>query len=516
MTVPYDLVVSGPNHYVYLVTDEEVGVLKKLYKFDKNNIRMWCWVKTSFSSAGLLYVYITGYKEMELWHIEQVDTYSYIGDELYNKISEVMTQNENSIHVFGVIGIEKKVNYVYTILEEGIKKNFDRILNNRKIKIATKDLDSIGNHFYRCVQEFYCDKLHYLPRKVVFDFDDTSFYGIYGSSMNDKQSYDVVNEIVSCWIEHEKPLICGKQLITRSFFLKDFVGRKLITAMPEIESNSWRLIFEGGHQLNISENLLYSKETLNPHDLGAFCASNVQSVFLNPIYAYGKWFYPNDICEEWHKVFLYLCAVSEYEWNLSNIGNVYRRFLKFLEENICLTKKVDPLISKEQYYKVLLIHIENYRAFLKGEDEAVNSKDLYQTLNTRYVYLPYLQELVKQENLQHSFSCFELQKEIDCALQETDIYKKGKKWEKHVGIQQIRNIAHISSMKGNKTAILFAANGITSDSQEEIQRLAMNNIYIICITVVELKQLQSAVECKKLILDKWKSLQDSIEVFGII
>lgn len=392
-------------------------------------------MKTSFSSAGLLYVYITGYKEMELWHIEQVDTYSYIGDELYNKISEVMTQNENSIHVFGVIGIEKKVNYVYTILEEGIKKNFDRILNNRKIKIATKDLDSIGNHFYRCVQEFYCDKLHYLPRKVVFDFDDTSFYGIYGSSMNDKQSYDVVNEIVSCWIEHEKPLICGKQLITRSFFLKDFVGRKLITAMPEIESNSWRLIFEGGHQLNISENLLYSKETLNPHDLGAFCSSNVQSVFLNPIYAYGKWFYPNDICEE---------------------------------------------------------------------------------LNTRYVYLPYLQELVKQENLQHSFSCFELQKEIDCALQETDIYKKGKKWEKHVGIQQIRNIAHISSMKGNKTAILFAANGITSDSQEEIQRLAMNNIYTICITVVELKQLQSAVECKKLILDKWKSLQDSIEVFGII
>ncbi|MFQ7657279.1 MAG: hypothetical protein ACLRK6_08640 [Anaerostipes hadrus] len=206
-------------------------------------------MKTSFSSAGLLYVYITGYKEMELLHIEQIDTYSYIGDELYNKImeiSEVMTQNENSIHVFGVIGIEKKVNYVYTILEEGIKKNFDRILNNRKIKIGTKNLDSIGNHFYRCVQEFYCDKLHYLPKKVVFNFDDASFYGIYGSSMNDKQAYDVVNEIVSCWIEQEKPLICGKQLITRSFFLKDFVGRKLITAMPETESNSWRLIFEGG------------------------------------------------------------------------------------------------------------------------------------------------------------------------------------------------------------------------------------------------------------------------------
>ena len=268
--------------------------------------------------------------------------------------------------------------------------------------------------------------------------------------MNDKQAYDVVNEIVSCWIEQEKPLICGKQLITRSFFLKDFIGRKLITAMPETESNSRRLIFEGGHQLNINENLLYSKETLNPNDLGVFCTSNVQSVLLNPIYAYGKWFYPNDICEEWHKVFLYLCAVSEYEWNLSNMGNVYRRFLKFLEENICLTMKVDPLISKEQYYKVLLIHIENYRAFLKGEDEVVNSKDLYQTLNTRYVYLPYLQELVKQENLQHSFSCFELQKEIYCALQ-----------------------------------IFLWMNGITSDSQEEIQRKINQNRSIgICKRII--------------------------------
>ena len=68
--------------------------------------------------------------------------------------------------------------------------------------------------------------------------------------------------------------------------------------------------FEGGHQLNINENLLYSKGTLNPNDLGVFCTSNVQSVLLNPIYAYGKWFYPNDICEEWHKYF-YIYVLSQ-------------------------------------------------------------------------------------------------------------------------------------------------------------------------------------------------------------
>ena len=36
LTVPYDLVVSGKDHYVYLVTnEEEVQVLEQLHKFDK-------------------------------------------------------------------------------------------------------------------------------------------------------------------------------------------------------------------------------------------------------------------------------------------------------------------------------------------------------------------------------------------------------------------------------------------------------------------------------------------------
>ena len=36
LTVPYSLVVSGDDYYVYLVTDEkEVSVLKRLHRFDK-------------------------------------------------------------------------------------------------------------------------------------------------------------------------------------------------------------------------------------------------------------------------------------------------------------------------------------------------------------------------------------------------------------------------------------------------------------------------------------------------
>ena len=56
------------------------------------------------------------------------------------------------------------------------------------------------------------------------------------------------------------------------------------------------------------------------------------------------------------------------------------------------------LISKSEYYKILLIHIINFRSFLKGEDEPVLSKDLLQTMNSRYVYLPYLWELISPQN----------------------------------------------------------------------------------------------------------------------
>lgn len=527
---------------------------------------------TSFSSAGLLYVYISGYEENGMLYMQQIDTYRYIGDELYCKIMETAELNDNDekiIHIFGIVGPKKKTNIVYTILEDGIKENYQRILSNKIIKTNTNELDSIGNIFFRCVQVFYCNQPNHFPKKYYYDYDDIIFGGIGCSHMSSEQGDSIADAIVSLWLERENPMLCGQQLMTKSFFMRDFMGRKVIAALPE--TRSWRLIFEGGHQLNLSEDSLYFKGTLHPDDLGAFSSSNIQSILLNPIYAYGKWFQPNDICEEWHKVFLYLCAVSEKEWNLFDIRKVYEKFLGFLEKNICLTMETTPMISTEQYCRVLFLHITNFRAFLKGEDELVISKDLHQTLNSRYVYLPYLWSFVTPVVLQNSFSSVTLQALVDCALQETDIHKKGilwedaaayvlnnvvgwkitgrrikagaqeidlsvanvsldnelwqlgayilvecKNWNGHVDIHQIRNIAHISNMKGNKTSILFAANGITSNAQEEIYRLAMSNIYVICITAYELKQLQSSQDCKKLVLNKWNSIQNNTEISTII
>lgn len=91
-----------------------------------------------------------------------------------------------------------------------------------------------------------------------------------------------------------------------------------------------------------------------------------------------------------------------------------------------------------------------------------------------------------------------------------------KNWRTCVDLQQIRNIAHISNMKGNKTVILFSANGITRDAKKEINRLLIEYLSVICITADELLQIQSALDCKNLILKKWQILQDATDIATII
>ena len=91
-------------------------------------------MKTSFSSAGLLYVYITGYKEMELLHIEQIDTYSYIGDELYNKIMEIQQKISNE-------NLKNKIGQEFEVLIEDI--SFDGKYLIGRTKQDVPDIDGI-------------------------------------------------------------------------------------------------------------------------------------------------------------------------------------------------------------------------------------------------------------------------------------------------------------------------------------------------------------------------------------
>lgn len=82
-------------------------------------------------------------------------------------------------------------------------------------------------------------------------------------------------------------------------------------------------------------------------------------------------------------------------------------------------------ISKEQYDQVLLKYIQQFRDFLKGKDESVISKDLHQTMNSRFVYLSYLWSLVPQAKRKNKFEIFTFLELVEKAVCENNLYKKG-------------------------------------------------------------------------------------------
>lgn len=64
-------------------------------------------MSTPLLSAGLLYVYLSGYEENGQLYVQQIDSYRYIEDELYHRImetAELADKEDDTIHIFAIIG----------------------------------------------------------------------------------------------------------------------------------------------------------------------------------------------------------------------------------------------------------------------------------------------------------------------------------------------------------------------------------------------------------------------------
>lgn len=307
--------------------------------------------------------------------------------------------------------------------------NYERILNYKTIQTQDASLDEIGNRCFHLIQEFFCKEKNHYPFQYYEDNEDWNLYYIWNGDPNNENSENIADALISLWLEKEEPILCGKQMMIRSLFMKDFVNRKVIATLPFSDSNYWNLIFEGGNTLSLNPELSYVKDTPSFNSLGFFSVSELNNIILNPFYALNKLYTPNSLSTEWHKVFLYLCAISDMNWTLDNSPKYYLSFLNFLEKHICNTEEATSIITKEKYFQAQLIYIENIRQFLKGEDEAIITKDLLQVLHSRYVYLPYLYNMIPIKNFTKTFSKIKMQELINNATNAIDTYQKGILWE---------------------------------------------------------------------------------------
>ena len=113
-------------------------------------------------------------------------------------------------------------------------------------------------------------------------------------------------------------------------------------------------MFEGGNALNLDVISFY-KGVSSPRDLGFFTASGINNILLTPAYAFAEHLYPDDISLEWHKVFLFACAISDIKWNEEVFYQTYLNFLSFLKANICCSVDVEAFISRQMSYDAFLM-----------------------------------------------------------------------------------------------------------------------------------------------------------------
>lgn len=518
-------------------------------------------------SAGLVYFYLCGVLKDDQIALEVVDSYRNLPKGFYENIRYHLFEKEDIadvVHIFGVIGDSEKVNNLSTIIKSGFDSNVSTLLRGKRIKKSNRQLDELGNTYFKIIQEFFLEEPDHFPYALNHEDEEWNVSCIWCSNAVESKIHGLANSALSIWLENEIPTIVGKQLMLRSFFMRDFANRKVLACIPKSESSEWQLLFEGGTALSLGEEDYY-KGAASPNSLGFFLISGIDNMLTNPAYSLGMILYPDDISAEWHKVFLFACAISDIAWTAPIFEQTYKKFLDFLQQNICNCIDAPTFIPKDQGIDIFLMKIQNVRGFLKGEDEPVISKDLFQLLNSRYVYLPYILNIIPVKTSVHeNFSADWVSAQVHAATENNDTYEKGmlwedvaeyilkhipgwritgrriragsqeidisvanvstddclwqlgsyvlvecKNWKQHVNLPQIRNIAYISSMKGNKCALLFATNGLTREAEKEVLRLAATGIYILVITKKDLLELSCEQDCYSMIISKFEDLENS-------
>lgn len=320
-------------------------------------------------------------------------------------------------------------------------------------------------------------------------------------------------------------------------------------------------------KLNLNTDIPYCREHIGQNEIGCFSIKDIDSIMQNPVYAIGKYYEPFFLFMEWQKVFLFKMAITDREYPVDTLKDIYLGFLDFMEENICSVTEAQAILEEEVLFKVLQINIKNVRDTLKGKEEEGISKDFLLLMRSRYVYQYYISKqlekwgLVDRPKVTH-FQRQEFLYQMENAIEEKDSYQKGilwenvveyylkcieglkvrghrvrtnneeidislincsdneylwemgayilvecKNWKSKVGVSVVRNISNIAKIKGNHTSFLFTVNGITRDAERQIQKEASIGNYVLAFDYNDLKKLKCNEECFQLLRCKYKELQ---------
>lgn len=383
-----------------------------------------------------------------------------------------------------------------------------------------------------------------------------------------------MEEAVRIWMNKERPQLLGKQVMIQSFLLDSLKGRRIIAVIPNKYGEGFFLLLEGGRKIPLGNiETPYMGEQIGYRDINMFSTNDINTILQNPIYAYGIWYQPYEVFEQWQHIFQYTLAVLPVNWTEIKLQTVYEAFLDFIKKQICKHMDAKPQISKKQFFESYKIIINQMRKYLRCKEEEITSKDWIKLVESRHIYIDKIHILLKEyypleiESFKKtpSFKAEEFLelldrtekgtahmkgvtwedaaeymleripglkltgKRISIARQEIDlccvnvstdenlwnlgalILVECKNWNKRVDTAVIRNIGEIMRVKGTKTTILFSKNGLTRDAISEIRQLALMGEFVLYITKSDFLSIKKKSDFYDLLIQKWRHLEQIIE-----
>lgn len=538
-------------------------------------------------SAGLLLTIIDGFIKDGEMMIQSIDNYHYPFHDFVGRVQAgelVSADPEDCIRaprLYLIAGHKDKINRIEQTWRTKIKQAFEQFLRNKqilkKIKSRVEEVESY------CLESFYwlylselmaADYVDY-PREMKFENEDLVILAFYRTPNPDDNPLDRVEQTISFWVDREHPTLKGYQCLTRSFVLRNMIGRKVLATIPDREGN-WGLVLEGGVFLPLADDFEPGLSKLNGTHINRWTIGEVEEILLNPIYAFGYYYQHTDLVCEWFYVFLYaLATIDEKSLTAIDFERLYRRFCDYIGKHICpYTPIQEKIIKVDQFVAVLKMTLNDIKEYLKGREATGISKNIFLMMRNRHAYLPTVHQFIRRNsglaitntscsiNFDHGY----WENELDNLAKTTRSYEKGKRLEefaqyfirtipglmitdvrtkrgraevdifcgnvsydaylwklgaliliecknrkKKVAVSDIRNLVPTMEAKGIQGAMIFSRAGFSSVAMKEIKHQLFGGKMIIPISLKELKEVDKDRSAHDLVRRKIDHFEKSIE-----
>lgn len=323
-------------------------------------------------------------------------------NEKFDKLEEENVNSEinQEINFFFVIGTEERIKDIEKFMTEDIKTVYKKFKKQNYMKYELE-----GSLILKCFFEKEVNK-------------------------------NIINNVINFWFEIEEPILCGKQVLLKSYLLKDLYGRRIVGAYPSYLNTKWNLLLEGGIKLSLESDDIYLNRYITSDDFNKWCQGDIINILNNPCYAFGIFFEQIDLFYEWQRALLYQLAILNVrKIPLDTLERIYKDFLEFIKKEVCEWQQCPTIITKEVGLRTLEKLVKAMKEYLRAEEQNLISKNNLITLGSRYIYMPVNQEIISKyfpidnNKSKRKYNMNTLKKLLSQLEQETN-YEKGIAMEK--------------------------------------------------------------------------------------